>query len=261
MEQARNFLCTECQTPIPTGHKFCNRCGQVVPQDANDAQTTYFSDVQDPAKARLIVVRGDGVEGLSFHLKAETHSLGRTGQIAFPDDRFISPQHATFAYRDGTLLVRDEGSLNGVYVRIRGTVAIAPGDMFLAGEQVFRLDGPVQGDANPVEADGTVLFTPPKQATNFRITQFFEGGAPGVEYNARGNIVQIGRFDCDLNFPHDPYLSAAHCKVEEAGGGFLLTDLNSRNGTYLRIASERELAHGDYLFFGRTLLRVENNVN
>ena len=42
---------------------------------------------------------------------------------------------------------------------------------------------------------------------------------------------------------------------------FTLTDLNSRNGTYVRIKSERELAHGDYLFIGRKLLRVELNTN
>jgi len=260
MDQARNYLCMECQTPVPTGHKFCGRCGQVVPQEVLNAKTAYFSDVQDPSKARLIVVRGDGMEGLSFHLKADSHTLGRTGQIAFPEDRFISPNHASFAYRDTTLVVRDEGSLNGVYVRIRGTVAIAPGDTFLAGDQLFRLDAaPVE--PNPVDPDGTVFYASPKQPMTFRITQLLEGGAPGVQVGARGNVLQIGRFDSDLNFPNDAYLSSAHCKVEEAGGGYLLTDLNSRNGTYLRIASERELAHGDYLFFGRKLLRVEMNAS
>jgi len=260
MEQARNYLCLECQTPVPTGHKFCGRCGQVVPPSVLEARTDYFSDVQDPSKARLIVVRGEGLEGLSFHLKAESHTLGRTGQIAFPEDRFVSPKHASFVYRDAKLVVNDEGSLNGIYIRIRGTVAIAPGDMFLAGEQVFRLDeAPKIPD--PVDEAGTVFYVSPTQPTTFRITQLLEGGAPGVQVGARGNALQIGRFDSDLNFPDDSYLSSAHCKVEESGGGYLLTDMNSRNGTYLRIASERELAHGDYLFFGRKLLRVEMNAN
>jgi len=35
----------------------------------------------------------------------------------------------------------------------------------------------------------------------------------------------------------------------------------SRNGTYLRLKTERELGHGDYLFIGRKLLRVELNTN
>ena len=34
-------------------------------------------------------------------------------------------------------------------------------------------------------------------------------------------------------------------------------DMNSRNGTYLRLRQERELAHGDYIFIGKKILRVE----
>ena len=63
------------------------------------------------------------------------------------------------------------------------------------------------------------------------------------------------------NFPGDLYMSGSHCRIEEHGGKFTLTDLNSRNGTYIRLKSERELGHGDYLFIGRKLLRVELNSN
>ena len=55
----------------------------------------------------------------------------------------------------------------------------------------------------------------------------------------------------------DLYMSGSHCKIEELSGKFAITDLNSRNGTFLRIKAERELGHGDYLFIGRKLLRVE----
>lgn len=76
---------------------------------------------------------------------------------------------------------------------------------------------------------------------------------------ARGNSLQLGREGGDLNFPADIYMSGSHCRIEENAGKFALTDLNSRNGTYLRIKTERELGHGDYLFLGRKLLRVELN--
>ena len=56
-------------------------------------------------------------------------------------------------------------------------------------------------------------------------------------------------------------MSGSHCRLEEQSGKFTLTDLNSRNGTYVRIKGERELTHGDYLFIGRKLLRVELNTN
>lgn len=74
---------------------------------------------------------------------------------------------------------------------------------------------------------------------------------------ARGASLQIGREGGDLNFPTDLYMSATHCRIEDQSGKYSLTDLNSRNGTYVRLTQERELSHGDYIFIGRKLLRVE----
>ena len=56
-------------------------------------------------------------------------------------------------------------------------------------------------------------------------------------------------------------MSAQHCTVADEGGKFTLTDHDSRNGTYVRIKTETTLGHGDYVFIGRKLLRVELNVN
>ena len=64
-----------------------------------------------------------------------------------------------------------------------------------------------------------------------------------------------------MNFQNDLFMSNTHARVEEHRGKFTLTDLNSLNGTYVRIKGERELSHGDYLFIGKKLLRVELNTN
>ncbi len=256
MEQAKNFLCRSCSTQVPMGHKFCGRCGAAVPPEILNARTQFFGQLQIPGKAKLILIRGEGVEGLSYQLNAEQHIVGRNGQLVFPDDPFVSPKHANLFYRNGKLVVRDEGSLNGVFIRVRGSVDINPGDEFLAGEQLFVVDLPPKIADGP-SPDGTYFYTSPKHQTLFRITQILQGGAPGMSVLARTNVLQIGREGGDLNFPTDLYMSASHCKIEESSGKLTLTDLSSRNGTYLRISSERELAHGDYLFMGRKLLRVE----
>jgi hypothetical protein len=258
MDQARHYLCWQCYTPVPSGHKFCGRCGAEVPPEIMNARTLYFSDMQNPAKARLILIRGEGMDGLSFHLKMDQHVVGRKGQIEFPDDAYVSPKHANFFYREGKLMVRDEGSLNGVYLRVRGSSEIAGGDTFLAGEQVFRLDlTPRAGDN--ADADGTAFYSSPKYPSPFRISQMLQGGSLGMTICARGSSLQLGREGGDLNFPADIYMSSSHCRIEESGGRYTLTDLNSRNGTYVRIKTERELGHGDYLFIGRKLMRVELN--
>lgn len=260
MDQARYFVCESCMTPVPSGHKFCGRCGAAVPESALHLQSHFYSDMQDPTRARLILIRGDGMDGLSYHLKADQHLVGRQGQVEFPDDVFVSPKHANFFYRDGRLVVRDEGSLNGVYFRVRGSVEIAPGDMFLAGEQVFRLD-PTPKASDGVDPDGTFFYSSPKFPSAFRVNQILEGGAIGMTVCARGNTLVIAREDGDLNFPGDVFMSPKHASIEERDGKFFLTDLDSRNGTYIRLKAEKPLSHGDYVFVGRRLLRVEMNTN
>jgi pSer/pThr/pTyr-binding forkhead associated (FHA) protein len=256
MDQAKNFVCRSCSTPVPLGHKFCGRCGAALPPEIMSARTQFFGQLQAPGKAKLILIRGEGVEGLSYQLNADQHVVGRTGQLVFPDDPFVSPQHANFFYRDGKLVVRDEGSLNGVYVRVRGSVDITFGDFLLAGEQVFRVDAPPKVDDQAIQ-DGTYYYASPRHKSPFRVVQALQGGADGMTVCARGPSLQIGREGGDLNFPGDLYMSATHCRIEESAGRLTLSDLSSRNGTYVRLKAERELSHGDYLFIGRKLLRVE----
>ena len=260
MDQAKNFVCKSCSTPVPLGHKFCGRCGAAVAPEILNLRTQFFGQLQAPGKAKLILIRGEGIEGLSYQLNAEQHVVGRNGQLVFPDDVFVSPRHANLFYRGGKLVVRDEGSLNGVFWRVRGSIEVSIGDLFLAGEQVFRLEGPPKANDGPAP-DGTYFYSSPKHQAQFRIIQILQGGAQGMCVAARGTALQMGREGGDLNFPADLYMSASHCKLEEAAGKFLLTDMNSRNGTYVRLKAEKELGHGDYLFIGRKLLRVEITAN
>lgn len=259
MEQARNYVCRECSTPVPSGHKFCGTCGAGVPVEVVELRTKYFGTMQTPGKARLILIRGDsGVDGLSYMLQGTEHIAGRDeGQILFPDDNWLSRRHANFIYDNGQLVVRDEGSLNGVYVRVRESVPISFGDGFLCGEQLFFLEPPPEDTAGP-SPDQTYFYSSPRKAHGFRVVQMLAGGARGLEHCATGTSVKIGREECDLNFPVDVYMSAVHARVDvSADGRVVLVDLGSKNGTYLRVQGSQPLRHGDYLFMGKQLLRVE----
>ena len=260
MDQAKHYVCESCMTPIPSGHKFCGTCGASVPEHVLTPKVAFFSEMQNRAKARLLLVRGDGMDGLSYHLKAEQHIVGRSGQIEFSKDPFVSPRHANLFYRDGHLVVRDEGSLNGVYFRVRGTVELAPGDQFICGEQLFRVE-PTPRTADAPDADGTFFYSSPRQVGPFRVIQLLEGGAAGAMVNAESTTIGIGREGQDLNFIDDLHMSLHHATLELRDGKFFLTDHESRNGTYVRLKAEQPLGHGDYLFVGRKLLRVELNVN
>ncbi len=260
MEQARFFVCGECSTPVPTGHKFCGRCGAVVPPEILEPRTRYFGAMQAPGRARLILIRGkaDGTEGLSYLLQGSEHFAG-TGEaeIPFTDDPWLSDRHANFLYRGDKLVVRDEGSDNGVYLRLRESVTVEPGDQFLCGEQVLRVEGAPPADAGQTP-DMTYFYASPRRPSPFLVSQVLVGGDRGMCVGATEGCVTIGREGSDMNFPGDEYMSGAHAKLELAGeSNYTLSDLDSQNGTFLRIRGETDLSHGDYVFLGAHLLRVE----
>ena len=77
------------------------------------------------------------IEGVAYELAGVDHVIGRlAGEILFPDDPLLSPRHANFFYRGAHLYVRDEGSHNGVFIRLRAAVQVEPHQPFLVGKDV-----------------------------------------------------------------------------------------------------------------------------
>jgi pSer/pThr/pTyr-binding forkhead associated (FHA) protein len=209
------------------------------------------------ARAKLTLIRGDGEDGVSFTLAGQEHPAGRGDcPISFPDDPFLSPTHANFVYADNQLIVRDERSLNGVFVRISGTAELVPGATVLVGEQVLTVvPAPVPEDLP--DAEGTYYSASIQRPATLEIRQNLRGGQLGWVYRPEAEVVRLGREGNDINFPDDPFISGHHAELKLAGGVLSVTDLGSRNGTFVRVSGERLLKHGDYVFLGQQLLRVE----
>jgi pSer/pThr/pTyr-binding forkhead associated (FHA) protein len=287
-------MCNQCGNSIPPGYRFCGTCGAPVvearPSSAVSARragtggerrTQYFGAMQ-AARAKLVLIKGDGLDGVSYTLAGQDHVAGRTeGPLLFQDDPFLSPRHANFHYKEGKLHVRDEVSANGVYLRIRQPTALRSGDTFLVGEQVIRVEAtpPETAGLGP-DDDGTYVFASPRRASRMRLVQLLRGGDIGLCVRAAGEVIVLGRDGNDINFPEDPFISGRHAQVAihggessapgtgepwapgEGGGAkweMILTDLGSKNGTFVRVrpGNDTPLAHGDYVFMGQQLLRVE----
>jgi hypothetical protein len=82
-----------------------------------------------------------------------------------------------------------------------------------------------------------------------------EGGQAGESYTVDKAGTLIGRVEGDATFPHDGYLSSRHAQIVARGGRYFLVDLNSRNGTFIRIKDEVELKPGDTFLVGKQLFR------
>lgn len=238
--------CPQCDAKVEAGHRFCGHCG-------------YKMQIQAPktAGAALVRIHGGGADGARYELAKGEQTIGRNdGSIAFPDDPFVSDQHAKLHFNGKSVFVSDLDSDNGVFVRIKGPVKLNVGDEFLAGEELLVLEEVPLADSFR-DDQNTYFFGSVQPATGLRIRQVLEGGFSGGGIMARGSMVTIGREDVEIEFPEDRFISGRHCALEFTPTGYTLTDLGSRNGTFVRINSTTTLSHGDFLFLGRQLLRVE----
>lgn len=275
---AAGNTCNKCGATVPSNFKFCQICGTrvVIPQNFDvetrvgprqpvsaessakqGRSTLFFGGAAQAARAKLTLIRGDGEDGVSFTLAGTDHLAGR-GEcpISFPDDPFLSPIHCNFRYAKSTLVVRDEGSLNGVFVRLTGAVNVEAGTTILVGEQVLSISNAKQFDDVP-DAEGTYYSASMMRPATFEIVQQLRGGSTGWVFRADTETVSIGREGNDINFPDDPFISGRHAQLQLTSGVLTVTDLGSRNGTFVRVSGEHVLKHGDYVFLGQQLLRVE----
>ena len=214
---------------------------------AMESQRVYF---------KLSVVRSMGAGPAVYQPKGTEAIIGSAGGIVLPNEPFCHPREAAIRYRNGRLWLHDFEAGNGVFLRIRSAVELGPGDEFIVGDQLLRIE------RNPVPKDGpdpgpTYFYSSPKWLSSFRVVQIFIGGGLGACVLARGTTLQIGSAYGDFVFPSDPLVSEQHCLIEEQAGTILLTDLGSRTGVFVRIKGEQELIANDELLVGRTRLLVE----
>ena len=214
-----------------------------------------------PFAARLVLENGNG-QGAEFALAHLENSLGGSAaHIGLGEDPFVAPHAATLAFVDERLVLRDEGSANGVYVKVREAGALEPGDLFVAGERLLRYDGAVEVP-RPGEGDPPMLGAPrPQEGSLVRITELLAGARTGRTCHRAGPSISIGRSGCDMNFPGDSLLASKHAEIRLAEDGTAtLVDLGQGpSGVFLRVRAQQpvELQAGDVVRVGEQQLRVE----
>jgi len=211
---------------------------------------------------RLVLVARDGTEGESFPISDEQMTIGRThGDLLFPEDPFLSPMHVRVQRTPKGMALFDAGSTNGVYLRIRGSAPVYPGDSFMIGHQLLRLENiDTQVQERPPAIDGTRVFGTPLQPAWGCVRQVGRGGIVGDKYYLRGSQVVFGREGGDVLFPTDPFVSREHARLRlELRGqtmAVFLEDLESANGSYIRIRGSSEMSSLDTFRIGDQILRL-----
>ena len=112
---------------------------------------------------------------------------------------------------------------------------------------------------NSVTPGAVPAVRPNAAAADAQLVIIQRDGSDGGVYPISGDRVDIGGREGDIVLPEDPYLSPRHARIERRNDSFVLLDLGSTNGIYVRLR-EREpetLADGDMILIGQQVLRFE----
>ena len=92
------------------------------------------------APGELVRLLPGGVEEARFPLQAGENILGRTrGTVTFPQDAYLSSQHARIKFENGKFIVEDMNAANGTFIAVREKRKLGEGDIVLLGHQLLRI--------------------------------------------------------------------------------------------------------------------------
>lgn len=144
--------------PVVTDPSLCQFCGQKKDEAGNCACSLTPSATITPrlgrgtgaggvpSQPRLVATAGvysGSIFPLGLNGNGVTVGRDPTNTIFLGNDDTVSRRHASFRIDNGTYIVNDEGSSNGVYVngvRISGPQPLRPGDEVQIGNTRFRFE-------------------------------------------------------------------------------------------------------------------------
>jgi pSer/pThr/pTyr-binding forkhead associated (FHA) protein len=114
----------------------------VRPPIPTDGAARPWGTPDSGSRYRLSQLLEGGGLGEVFPLREGENAIGReAGDIAFPNDRYVSARHARLEVKPEGLTLTDVGSSNGTFVKIVGVTELVVGDQLLVGGQLLRVDG------------------------------------------------------------------------------------------------------------------------
>jgi pSer/pThr/pTyr-binding forkhead associated (FHA) protein len=202
----------------------------------------------------MVLIRPDGSEGGAYPLQAGANTIGRETDPLFENDFYLSPRHVEITIGPGEIKLRDLDSLNGVFFKIFEDRPIEDGQIFRIGQELLRFDSIAPPEPLP---DGTEIMGSPNPGYWGRIVVVAGDGVDGSAYLLKGDSVVVGRENGDIQFPEDGYVSGTHLRISHQDARYTLTDLNSSNGTFVRIDEQETVPPGTFVLVGQQLFRVE----
>lgn len=185
--------------------------------------------------------------------------IGRVGDVAFADDRFLAREHARIDRSGAAITLIPLDTLNGVFRKADAPVELTDGMVILVGREVLRYErvDPEETKVHALVRHGVALFGSPPREPWGRLLQLIPSGGYRDVRHLAGEEVVIGREEGDIVFRDDAFMSRRHASVTWDGKRAQVSDLASSNGTFVKVVGSTPLKHGDHVRMGDQLLRIE----
>lgn len=295
MPEPEKKYCKSCGSPLIEGHKFCGNCGQPIEIDNNydpfcsdktsnnindrilmssmnlinvprDSMTFGQMHVMPGAAQKLSPftfchINDDGSEGESFQLFMGENIIGRGSSDALRNDPYVSPKHARIICHEDKAVIEDFNSLNGVFFRISNeSIILYNGDIFRIGEELLLYahgDSDQQLLSNPRGEDSDLIGNDEPNGWGY-LRSILGPFSEGNVYRLWQPTVTLGRTKANIIFPLDGFVSGTHASLKVQKDYTILTDLNSSNGTFIRLKENMDVIDTAHILIGNQLIRISH---
>jgi thioredoxin reductase/pSer/pThr/pTyr-binding forkhead associated (FHA) protein/ferredoxin len=207
----------------------------VVPPAAADPAAARHA----AAGAQLESLLPDGTVDAEFPLDKPTTTIGRSGaDISTANDVRLSTLHASVLRRGDDFVLEDGGSSSGTWLRVQGTEGqtLQHGDFVWVGSQ-------------------SLMAT--KTADGWALRHYDGQGVFKASYPIGERGLFIGRGAGEPLDESDTSLSRRHAQFRVDAQGLRVFDLNSKNGTLVKLSAPFILHDGDEFRVGSQRYRFE----
>jgi len=207
---------------------------------------------------QLQVVDGKGAIQAEYPL-LDSLTIGRSqGDVTFSADLHMAPLNARVFIDDGQLFVQDlSHSAESIFIRVTGGYTLQNEDVVLMGHQVFKFRE-ISGAMSVAAEQGATLNEVAKvlQEAVAELVQVNPKEGASVRCPLSLSEVYLGRTKGTYTFPADKLMSRSHARVLQRAEDFILEDLGSRNGTFVKVRGTAPLAVDGMVLLGNQLLRA-----
>lgn len=211
-----------------------------------------------------VVIKKDGEKILEHEIDKDAINIGRhqSNDIVL-DDRKVSRKHAQIKREDDVFTIEDMKSSGGTEVNGKKITSkqIFTGDVIKIADYELHFSSGLRGEERTVFDDEKTAFDDDR-------TKFYEEPVAKLVVirakNLEGDIsvegeVVLGRGDeADIQL-EDERASRKNCKIAMVNNNFVITDLESANGTFVNgeKITEKELQNGDKIQIGNSVFEFK----